>query len=328
MVRGNRVVAPDGKPGGDDAIRRRRLLSRLTSAYLLDVLAIARGEGDPLDTLIAAAIIQANVAGIRARADLQLAFAQADQPPPDELRRPVSMNAIASSLGLPFETVRRRIGALAAAGLCRFVEGGVIVPAAVLKSPAFAKDAQGYERTRAFYEQVRGLGLLGDLPPPTAEIASDEPPVRTVWRLIGTYMLRVAEDLGQVGRLLDAVILFEVFRSNTEHWPPEPMGREGTTAADLEPDRLRRPASTSALARRLGMSPETARRHVMRLAERGHLVRTDAGLVIPAEVLAQPRFQDALEANANHVHRLMSALSQLGVLQLWERERAAGTAAA
>ncbi|MFN3585853.1 DeoR family transcriptional regulator [Phenylobacterium sp.] len=322
------MVAPDERAGGDDAIRRRRLLSRLASAYLLDVLAIARGEGDPLDTLIAAAIIQANVAGIRARADLQLAFAQADRPPPDELRRPVSMNAIANSLNLPFETVRRRIGALAAAGHCRFVEGGVIVPAAVLMSPAFAKDAEGYERTRAFYGQIRGLGLLGDLPPPTAEIGPGEPPVRTVWRLIGSYMLRVAEDLGQIGRLLDAVILFEVFRSNTERWPPAPLGREGTTAADLEPDRLRRPASISALARRLGMSPETVRRHVLRLSERGHLARTTAGLVIPAEVLAQPRFQGALEANAGHAQRLMSALSRLGVLQLWDRERAAGTAAA
>lgn len=315
--------APDDGVGGEGSIRRRRLLGRLTSAYLLDVLAIAQGEGDPLDTLITAAVIQANVAEIRARADLQLAFSKADSPPPDELRRPVSINAIASSLSLPFETVRRRIGALAAAGICRFVEGGVIVPAAVLTTPVFAKDAEGCERTRIFYEQIRELGLLGELAPPTVQLSpgspADDAPVRTVWRLIGAYMLRVAEDLARIGRLLDVIMLFEVFRINTEHWPPQPMGQEGTAAADLEPDGLRRPAAIAALARRLGLPAETARRHLLRLTERGHLIRRDGGFVLPAAVLAQPRFQGAFDANVAHVHRLLSALSQFGVLALWDR---------
>ena len=309
-------------PAGDGAIGRLRVLSRLTGAFLLDTVQIARGASDPLDTLLASAIIQANVADIQRHADVLVAFAESDAPPPDSLRRPVSINAVAASLNLPFETVRRRIGAMARDGFVRFVDGGVIVPAQALSEPRYAVDAyRGYERLRAFYYDLSDLGLLGELPPPTVELAPGVVPVRAVARLVGAYVLRVAEAIARIGDLWDGLILFEVFRSNTEHWSADVRGQEGTAAADMPPDAMRRPVSVGFVARRLGMSPETVRRHVLGMIDRGFIVRTAGGLIVPAEALARPAVFPSLAVSAANLHRLMAALSQLGVLAVWDSVR-------
>ncbi len=309
---------PLGAPA-DDQIARLRLTSRLATAFLLDIIAIARGEGDVLDTLLIGAIIQANIAEINRRADLQLAYAGSHDIPPDEMRRPVSMNALASSLQLPFETVRRRVGALAGEGLCKFVEGGVIVPNAVLSQPkAHADGLRAYERLQAFYYQLNDLGLLRDLPPPSVALSANTFPVRAIGRLLGTYVLRVVETLGTMGDLIDGLILLETFRSNVEHLPHDQRGGEGFEPADMVSDRLRTPITVTRLAKRIGVPHETARRHVAALMARGVCLRSRGGLIVPAQALTNPILPTVLAGNASNLHRLFGALAQLGVLQAWD----------
>ena len=194
------------------------LTARLTAGFLLDMIAIARcADGDPLDTLLLGAIIQANVAELIHDADLRVDFARSDEVPSDAMRRPVSMSAIAASLNLPPETVRRRIVAMSRDGWCRFVEGGVIVPTEVLSRPEYYVAAfKSYERQRAFYYELRAGGLLPDLPPAAADLSAGVFPVRTVARLTGAYMLRLAETLGLVGHMVDGLLLVEIFRSNLD----------------------------------------------------------------------------------------------------------------
>jgi len=304
-----------------DQLATVRLTARLTMAFLLDIIAIARGEGgDVLDTLLMSAVIQANVEEINRRGDLQVAFAQSDEPPPDELRRPVSMNALASSLDLPFETVRRRIKGLVRAGQCVFVEGGVIVPSAVLTQPRYAADAyRGFERIRDLYYQLRGLGLLRDLPQPSVKLSANAFPIRAVARLAGAYVLRVMEAIGQVGDLIDGLIVVELFRSNTEHLPLTPGSGDG----GIVPDSERRPVAVTGVAARLGIPQETVRRHVADLMARGVCVRVRGGLIVPLQELAASKSQlrTAVEANAVNLHRLFSAYAQLGVLQVWDATR-------
>jgi len=303
----------------DDQIARLRLTSRLATAFLLDIIAIARGDGDVLDTLLIGAIIQANVAEINRRADLQLAYAGSGEIPPDEIRRPVSMNALASSLKLPFETVRRRVNTLAGRGLCKFVEGGVIVPSAVLSLPkSYADGLRAYERLRAFYYQLNDLGLIRDLPPPSVVLSASTFPVRAIGRLLGTYVLRVVETLGTMGDLIDGLILLETFRSNVEHLPHDQRGGEGFEPADMVSDRLRTPITVTRLARRIGVPHETARRHITALMARGVCVRARGGLIVPAAALAHPILPTALAGNAGNLHRLFGALAQLGVLKAWD----------
>jgi Mn-dependent DtxR family transcriptional regulator len=306
----------------DAALPRLRLIGRLSAAYLLDSAGIVRGDGDIVDALLAGAIIQANVQEINGRADLQLEYAEADRIPPNALRRPVSMNALANSLKLPFETVRRRVKRMERDGFCRFVHGGVIVPTEVLQDPKYAVDAyRAYERLRAFYYELSDLGLLAPLPPPSVDLAGDLVPFRVVARLSGAYVLRVAEALNLIGEMTDALIVLEIFRSNLEHLPLEPAGGEGFSVEDMIDDSQRQPVTAARLAARLGLPPETVRRHVARLVERGLCRRAPGGLVVPARTFTRPNLRDALAVNAGNLQRLFGALSQLGVLRIWDAAR-------
>jgi len=326
--RGQKMATPAptsvGAPA-DDQMARLRLASRLAVGFLLDCIAITRGDGDVIDTLLLGAIIQANVQEINRRADLQVSYADEAGLPPDEVRRPVSMNALASSLDLPFETVRRRVKALAGDGWCRFTGEGVIVPTAVLADPKYYVDAyRMFERLRDFYFQLADLGLLRDLPPRSVELPAGAFPVRAVARLVGAYVLRVVESLGVMGDLLDGLLVLEIFRSNVEHLGPEAGGEPGGLIADAQ----RRPISVSALAARLGHPAETVRRHVAGLMVRGACVRVKGGLIVPTEALMRPNLQEAMAGNAANLHRLFAALSQLGVLKVWDAGRPATSAPA
>jgi DNA-binding Lrp family transcriptional regulator len=312
----------------DLEIVRARLLSRLALALLLDLVDIARGDAHVLDALLASAIIQANIQEIMRRADLQLEFAREETVPPDEMRRPVSMNALATSLKLPFETVRRRVTRMADAGFCRFVDGGVIVPTAVLGEPRYYVDGfRGYERIRGFYYQAADLGLIADLPPATVDLSKGAFPIRAVSRLVGVYVLRVAEKMGAIGDVLDSLIALEVCRCNVEALPAEACA-EGDAAPDgVACDAERAPVSINQLARRLGVPGETVRRHARRLIERGIVRREATGLIVPAEALAGPALGPALADNTLQLQRLLASLSQLGVLKVWDGVRPAGVAA-
>ncbi len=316
MSAGQAAVARLSSPLADA-----RLTNRLSMAYLLDVIAIFRGERQLLDLLLFSTISQANVTAITRQADLQVAYAAPDQPPPDSMRRPVSVNALATSLGLPFETVRRRVKGLVDQGLCRAVEGGVIVPTAVVNSPQYFRDSfRGYERLRAFYYQLRDLGLLKGLPPPSVDLGADMVPLRTVARLSTDYALRVIETMMRaLDDLLAGIILIEGVRGNIEHLPHEVRGGEGASPEDFVPDKHRRPVSITAAAHRLGLPVETVRRHAAELLARGLCVRVTGGLVVPAEALARPAMIAVTTENLANLHRMFAALAQLGVLAVWDR---------
>lgn len=297
-----------------------RLRNQISVAFVLDVIALARGDRHLLDTLLLTSIVQANVAVIARQADLQAAYAGLDSPPPDDLRRPVSINALASSLRLPFETVRRRVRNLAAQDLCRFVDGGVIVPQAVLSSPDYLTNAfAAYERLRALYYELRDRELLADLPAPTIAFGPGQPPARAVARLTSDYVLRVADALVTLaGGLLNGVVLLGVFRGNIEHLGPDAPERQVVGSEQPLPDQVRRPVRLSVVARRVGLPAETTRRHLADLTRRGLVTKVGPGLIVPGEALGSPAVRAFMEANLTNLQRLFVALAQLGVLAIWD----------
>lgn len=105
-----------------------RVAARLANAFALDLVKLGGFGRDVIDGLLMCAISQANVAQITRSPDLQRTYATLDQPPPDELRRPVSVSAIANSLRIPFETARRRIAGLSDLSIVRTTPKGVIIP--------------------------------------------------------------------------------------------------------------------------------------------------------------------------------------------------------
>ena len=118
-----------------------RLVGWLSVGFVLDIADLGRMNAPLLDALLFAAVIEANVGRFNDQPALQAAYASLDQASPDELRRPVSVNALAGSLGVPFETARRHVNKLISQGAIATAPGGVYVPTAMLTTPHFAAAA-------------------------------------------------------------------------------------------------------------------------------------------------------------------------------------------
>jgi len=151
--------------GVDEQLMRAAL--RLSANYLLrnvEVMSDA-AEGDLMGGLIFNAIVQANVRPISNDMKLSKTYGQMDAIPPDELRCPVSVNALAESLKIPYETTRRHVNKLIKDGWCVKVgTRGVIVPASVISSPALIKAGlQQYSHLMHFLGQLKDIGFLDQL---------------------------------------------------------------------------------------------------------------------------------------------------------------------
>ena len=177
----------------DASVSSIRVAARLGNGFALDLVKLGGVGRDLIDRLLLAAVIQANVAQITRSPELQRAYARLDDVPPDDLRRPVSINAVAASLRMPFETARRRIAGMVQAGVVHMGPKGVIVPQAPLNSPLYrAVSESHYGLVRDLYHRLRGIGLLRDLPAGSGTWDPERPPVRMVVRLSTDYLLRLA----------------------------------------------------------------------------------------------------------------------------------------
>ncbi len=118
------------------AADKTRLSIRLASEYFLRSmqLLVEFVDGDMATALIFLAIVSANVSHLNADGPDGAPHADTDDVPPDEIRKPISVLALAGSLDLPYETTRRHVARLLQSGQCVRVAGGVIVPARVLLS--------------------------------------------------------------------------------------------------------------------------------------------------------------------------------------------------
>jgi hypothetical protein len=301
-----------------------REAARLGNRFALDLVKLGSFGRDVLDAVLLAAITQANVAQITRSPELQRAYARLDDPPPDDLRRPVSINAVAASLRVPFETARRRIAALVEAGVVQMTPKGVIMPQGPLNSPFHRSVSEAhYGLVRELYHGLRAIGLLADLPEGSIAWDPEHPPVRLVIRLSSDYVLRLAEPLTEhVGDLVTGLIVMDMLEANTAHLPDKPgdgdLGSDGFIL-----DGLRRPARTAALSDRLGIPPETVRRHIARLLEDGRCARVAGGYIVPARVFARAPMQRFMADNQVNLHRLFGALAELGVTALWDVDRQA-----
>jgi len=298
-----------------------RVAGRLANAFVLDLVRLGGNGRDVIDALLKMAIVQANVAQVMRDPQLQRAYATLEHPVPNELRRPVSINAVASSLQLPFETTRRRIRALAEAGQCELTARGVIVPL----SPIDAKMAQigaeiPYSLVRQLYRRLRAIGLL-QAPTPTEPWDMSHPPYRLVLRLAFAYVLRLCEPLAtNIGDPVSGIIAMDIVRANTEHLSDAEGGTDDPNVGGFPEDSLRRPVRVATLSERLGIPQETVRRHVNRLVNSRRCVRVGQGYVVTSAILANGSLTRFMLDNQIHLSRLFSALDEFGILAAWERE--------
>jgi hypothetical protein len=114
--------------------RRDRLALRASTTYFLhsvDLMSRIVG-GDILRGVIFTAVVDANVRHLRPADVVSQTYSEAADQVPDELRRPISVHALALELDVPYETTRRHVNALIEKGYCRRTDSGVLVPGEVL----------------------------------------------------------------------------------------------------------------------------------------------------------------------------------------------------
>jgi hypothetical protein len=302
-----------------------RAAARLANGFALDLVKLGGFGRDVIDGLLLVAISQANIALINRSPDLQRTYATLDDVPPDTLRRPVSINAIANSLHIPFETARRRITALVDSDVLLSTPRGVILPQTPLTSPFYRMGAQAnYGLARTLYHRLRAIGLLQDLPRPNGpSFDPAHPPVRLVMRVSADYLLRLVDPLSKhIGDLVTGLVLMQVFHANTEHLDDIAGGDDGPgwTPDSFVPDRDRRPISAVEVARRLGIPAETVRRRLSRLVATDRCERNEAGYFLSGRILSRGLLVDFMIANQGYLHRLFATLAEYGVLSEWERE--------
>jgi hypothetical protein len=142
-----------------------RLVARLSSEYVLRALKVLTEfhGADMVTAVLTQAIIAANTSHLDGRAGEGALYAGLEHTPPDAVRRPISVLALAQSMGLPFETTRRHVNKLVKAGRCVRVRGGVIVPASVLEHPRTREATMtNVANVRRFVRALKAAGVTAD----------------------------------------------------------------------------------------------------------------------------------------------------------------------
>lgn len=292
------------------------IVMRRAGRYLLDHITVARFGFDLIDALIMVTVSHANVALISRDPELQRRYATYDCPPPDDLRRPISVNAVAQSLGLPFETVRRRIAKMSLLGIFKTTSHGVYVPTRFVVGKQHKAALQsGYQRIQSL--QADCGSACWDEPPRGAPWRGAEP-LRLVARISSDYLLRFVHLLmEEAGDPASAAVWLALFCNN---FAVADRGVSGDTPACV-------PISMSGLARYLRLSTETTRRRVHELIDAGLCVEHGPSIVVDESVMARPGVQRLLARGRQDLRRMFGALADYGVPQSWMSADALAAAA-
>jgi DNA-binding Lrp family transcriptional regulator len=272
----------------------------ISAAFIVDIANISRDGGDLLEPLVFAAIVQANQAPLRHDPAIARRFGDSGEALPDELRRPISINAVAHSLRLPFETVRRKVKRLAEAGRCVVTTAGAYVPQAVIVGARHAEiQAARMARLARLLDDLSAAGFLG----PGQAPARPPPPelTRTVNRALSEYMLRSCDRMVELVKgVPGGFVLLGLATANAGHW----LSAAGVGTAPA-------PCSTRALATRLSLPPETTRRRLMGLAEAGFAERAAEGWLAAVPAGERERLIRLSAENEADLKRLVARLKEL-----------------
>jgi DNA-binding transcriptional regulator YhcF (GntR family) len=306
-----------------------RAILRADDQAMLGRIAIASA---PLDnaftpTIIWYTIFAQNVHKLT-RSAANLEYGAADSAPPDALREPVSVHALAKILRMPYETVRRQVVGLEAQGLCtRIPDKGLIVSNTTFARPELLQQvALGSDLLRTLLVALDRAGfdfaeLQRACATPAAAAVAHPARMRAVMRLGLEYTLELFEVLRRAMEddLMKAVFYLAVVSANTRDAAANVEKEKGAApdfgrADALVPDELRRPVSVLALSGALKVPYETLRRALGMLEDDGVLKRIKRlGLIVPAEVQARIENEGLVRKRLSLLRRYMADLQQAGV---------------
>lgn len=140
-----------------------RLAARASTRFILrslDLLTRAFSGSDILRGVIFVAIVDANTRHLRPSDPVAKSFSATRDSVPDEMRRPISVHALALELTLPYETTRRHVNALIEQGLAERVESGILVRAELLHNDIIAAShRKNVENLHALFSDLRDGGF-------------------------------------------------------------------------------------------------------------------------------------------------------------------------
>lgn len=147
---------------------------------------------------------------------------------------------------------------------------------------------------------------------------NDEPSAdqyRLATRIATRYFLQSLALVRAFGRkdILDGLILLAITDANTRHLTAPDSGYRSSD--DVPPDAARQPVSVYLVARELGLSYETARRHVQNLIKAGLVERIEQGVVVPGRVFADPQVVDMTRKTFINTRRFVEVLRQSGIFE-------------
>lgn len=135
-------------------------VGQLTEDFILRVLeAGVEVHGSMLDGLVYTAMTIANADPITRDPELAWRYSGADTPPPDTVRRPVTIAELSQWLSIPRETMRRRVSRMLDLQRCESVRGGYLSSMTFMQSEGVL--GAGVMINQRFLQLIQGLRNAG-----------------------------------------------------------------------------------------------------------------------------------------------------------------------
>lgn len=295
--------------------------ARVNIGLNLEVIRAARRSvvGDIETCLIFAAILAGNAASLEENPAVARQYANG--PVPDDLRRPMRVQRLSESLGLPRETTRSKAAAMVAEGLVEQTQQGLIVPAATLASAPMMSLVN--DMMTALDNSLRLIAV--------ADWAGLEPgerlagrPFSAMWgamRALTQHVLRGVVDLRTYAppmSLLQAYLLLAVFDRSAWKLSAVTPARYADHA-HLPPPSALELVTAQGLATFLELPRETVRRNMQGLVRSGTLVQQSGGYAISPAVRrpgsrGEQQMQESSKANLARLVRRLRNIDALVVV--------------
>lgn len=302
-----------------------RAIQRISTAFFMYCIRnMARvADNDLVVGLVYQAMWTANVKHITESAT-SIEYGGLDQIPPDAMRRPVSVMALANTLRMPHETIRRYVHILVKADRCvRVGNKGFIVPAraferqdhkaAILEAwPSLLRMLDDLKRNEFNFEPYRRmLPNTVPLPPDGTPPAN----IRSILRVVVEMVMRGVDMMGNLHNddFIYGLIFTAIATANVEHITSGPQNLKYGGLLQLPPDEMRRPVTVHAVALALQLPYETARRAANRVVRDGKALRIgNKGLIIPRDRQEKRDVYDVMCRSYSNVVRTVGDLHRSG----------------
>jgi len=276
-----------------------------TLVALLDALEASRPGSSSLDrAVILMVIMRASLQGDRTASDGELL---PDDEAPDAA---ISVNAIAASLGRPFETVRRHANALVADGLCKRTKRGITLQ---IRSQCRPEMCAAIRKIHDLMVRLIDYAVAHEVPMPPIRASTCYNRHATVVAGLD-LMLAAAEYLhAYYADWLEMFAVNAVLVANARPVTFNPvLARQYANNETIPPESLRTPVAVADIARALRVPYSTLQREINRSIERGQLRRTHGGILITDAQIAAAAVNAAGPIASARAMRAFGRLSQGG----------------